>query len=218
MNEPIESRLLRALGRVVAGTVLGLALLWFLLVPRFPSGCRLNANESAAIATLKNIHSAQSQFRAAAWIDRDRDGLGEFGWFRELAAAAPLRGTGSPLAAPLLSRTFGQLTDGRVMRSGYCFQLWLPAHRGGWLAEGGSGAIDADAAEENFHCGAWPLSEASARRAFFTDATGTVWACSNRDRRYCGTGRPLPGRALVPPGAALANMEMLGAGDWCAVE
>lgn len=212
--------MLRALCRVVGSAAVGLVLLWALTFPRFGiGGCRLNANESAAIATLRNIHSAQSQFQAAAAIDRDGDGRGEYGWFLELAGGAPLRGTGAALAAPLMSRAFARQHDGRVSRSGYWFVMWLPAQGGGWLAEGTTGAIDADAAEAGFRCGAWPIAADKARRAFFTDAEGSVWACNNSDWRYCGTDRPLPVGALVPPSAAaLAGMAQAGAGDWLCVQ
>lgn len=219
MNETIESRMLRALGTSLAMTVLGAIVLWALFVPNFSGSGRLNANESSAIATLRNIHTAQSQFQAAAAIDRDGDGRGEYGWFLELAGGAPLRGTGAPLHVPALSRAFARQHDGRVARSGYWFAMWLPAKGGGWLGEGTPGAIDADAAEAGFRCGVWPLAADKARRAFFTDAEGSVWACSNSDWRYCGIERPLPGAALVPPSAAaMASMVPAGAGDWIVVQ
>lgn len=220
MSVTIESRILRALGRFVVATVSGLVLLWFLVVPDFGrGGCRLNANESAAIATLNNLRSGQAQFREAAAIDRDDDGRGEYGWFQELAGAAPLRGRdGAHLSTPVLSQAFGKLVDGRVVRSGYCFQLWLPALGGGWVAEGGPGEVDRNAAETEFRCGAWPASPTSGRRAFLTDAGGSVWACSNSDHRYCGKDQPMPASTAVPPtAAALASLQSAGAGDWYVV-
>ncbi len=125
MLDVVEHRILASLGRLVLGTVLGITLLAAMIAPKsgLMGGCRLNANESSAIATLKNIHACQTQFRDAAAIDRDGDGCGEFGWFRELAGAAPLRGHSSPAPTPFLSSAFAQLADGRVARAGYLFQL-----------------------------------------------------------------------------------------------
>ena len=46
---------------------------------------RLNANESAAIATLKNISSGQAQCQASGAIDANGNGQGEYGFFGELS-------------------------------------------------------------------------------------------------------------------------------------
>ena len=48
---------------------------------------RLEANESAAQATLRNIATAQAQFRSIRAADRDNDGRGEFGFFGELSGS-----------------------------------------------------------------------------------------------------------------------------------
>ena len=188
MSEEIESRILRALLRLGLGTGLGLALLWVSFVPQFPGGCRLNANESAAIATLKNVGNAQRDFRERCVRDRDGDGRGEYGGFGEMAGATP----------PLLSSAFARVVDGLVTRSGYCFCVWLPARGGGWVAEGGSGAVDVDAAETTFRVAAWPASEAAARRAFFTDESGDVCACRN-DGSFVGETRRVLPEVLVAP-------------------
>ena len=52
---------------------------------------RIQANEFAAIASLRNICSAQAQFQACAASDEDNDGTGEYGCFAELSAARPVR-------------------------------------------------------------------------------------------------------------------------------
>ena len=49
---------------------------------------RLSANETAAIATLRNIISAQAQFQQGAKADTDADGTGEYGGFVEMSAGA----------------------------------------------------------------------------------------------------------------------------------
>lgn len=201
MYEQMQRRILRCLLRLVAGTVGGLVLLWLLLVPSFGRcGCRLNANESAAIATLKNIHSGQTQFRDHKAIDTDGDGKGEFGWFAELSGGTPLRGNcdHQPLAIPVLSTAFSRVVAGQVERSGYHFQMWLPGPEGTWRHEGETGPVDATAAASAYRCAAWP-NEGKGRRAFFVDEQGTVYACSNRFAIYQGAERPLPMSAMLPP-------------------
>src|SRR5438876_875707 len=49
---------------------------------------RLSANETAAVATLRNIISAQAQFQQGAKADTDNDGTGEYGGFIELSGPA----------------------------------------------------------------------------------------------------------------------------------
>jgi len=52
---------------------------------------RLNANETAAIATLRNIISAQAQFQATALADTNANGVGEYGFFGEMSCAGARR-------------------------------------------------------------------------------------------------------------------------------
>jgi len=78
---------------------------------------RLNANRTAAIASLRHIHSAQGQFHAVA---------GRYGTFPELSAAIPLAESGRPLDPPVLSGAFkSPLPDGTILRSGYRFRILL---------------------------------------------------------------------------------------------
>ena len=64
-----------------------IAIIASIAIPNLLSA-RLNANESAAIATLKNISSAQSQCQASAVIDANGNGAGEYGFFGELLATS----------------------------------------------------------------------------------------------------------------------------------
>lgn len=221
MYEEMQRRILRCLLRLVAGTVAGLALLWLLLVPSFGrGGCRLNANESAAIATLKNIHFGQTQFRDHKAIDTDGDGNGEFGWFAELSGGTPLRGSRDdlPLAIPVLSTAFAHVVAGTVQRSGYHFQMWLPGPEGTWRHEGETGPVDAAAAASVYRCAAWP-NEGAGRRAFFGDEQGSVYGCSSRFAIYQGTARPVPITAMLLPVCRIepAETPSTGAG-WCQVQ
>jgi hypothetical protein len=173
-----------------------------LAIPRFNARPRRGANESAAIATLKNICSAQAQYQAAGVIDRDADGVGEYGYFADLA-------TGNP---PLLSAAFAKVgsqagvAGGVIVRSGYIFQMFLPdaSHRG--VAEARSGGTgsnppNADSAELTWCCYAWPASFGnSGRRAFFINQEGDVLGTKNLLHRYSGgTKVPSPDAAFLAP-------------------
>lgn len=171
------------------------------------SRARQNANQSAAIATLKNISSAQAQFQASGVQDTDSDGMGEYGFFAELAGATNLRrdpnGTlgDQPITPPVLSGAFGMVENRIVTRSGYCFQIWLPGPLGptAEAADGGSANIvlDPDRTERGWLAYAWPSAapaDGTPQRVFYIDHQGDVWAAPNTVAGYHGTHRtPAPG-------------------------
>ena len=116
-----------------------IAIIAAIAIPNLLSA-RLNANETSAIATLRNISSAQAQFQAAAKADLDNDGAGEFGLFRELSGAAGVRttrnasATGAVLNPPVLSGAFRLLdVRGNVTRSGYVLPSSKPSGSAGWM-------------------------------------------------------------------------------------
>jgi hypothetical protein len=181
--------------------------IWSTAVPNLLCGPR-NADECAAIATLKNLRSAQQQFLAQKAIDRDGDGRGEAGFFDELNGSQPLRapdGTGGRRLQPaVLSQAFAVVEAGRVHRSGYWFQLFLPTSDGRWVgSREQAGDVGTDASETAFCIYAWPDGEGNRRRACFTDANGDTLACANRDWRYCGLDRPVPVDAALPSSAVV---------------
>jgi len=170
---------------------------------------RSKANESAAIATLKNIASAQAQFQACGAQDTDGDGTGEYGFLAELAGAKPLRTSPSGdvgtavLTPPVLSAAFGNVANHAVTRSGYMFQIWLPATASTAateLHEGGSASItlDSDLAEVAWYAYAWPAEYGvSGERAFFIGMHGDVFAAANDQTTYSGPGRRPQATAAV---------------------
>ncbi len=159
---------------------------------------RLSANETSAVSTLRNITSCQGQFQVSAKCDVDRDGTGEFGLFRELSGAAPIRtaadGTftgGTTLNPAVLSGSFRTFSNvfGEVSRSGYLFKIYVPAADGTAMEElnltdafgGTAGAVGSDLAETTWCAYAWPASYAnSGNRTFFVnhggDITGTEFS------------------------------------------
>ncbi len=156
---------------------------------------RLNANESAAIATLKNVAAAQSQCQTAALIDRNHNGAGEYGGFGELSGTAVIRGDSSGMRVhpAMLSVAFGAISNSVVVRSGYHFQMWLPGGTGAGVAElstGGYGVtptVDPLLSETLWCCYAWPTSQGnSGQRVFFVNQSGDVLGAKNVVQRYSG--------------------------------
>jgi type IV pilus assembly protein PilA len=174
-----------------------IAIIAAIAIPNLLSA-RLNANESAAIATLKNIQSAQAQCHSSAVIDANGNGLGEYGFFAELAGAVPVRGSATlTIDPPTLSTAFGNINaQSCVARSGYLFCMFLPttlltgAVEAASLGGGpGTPPVDANWAETLWCCYAWPAVYGnSGRRTFFTYQSGDTLMTSGA---YSGLG-PVP--------------------------
>lgn len=201
--EDVHRRVLRDLGKSVlrVGLAVGMALALFVwaAIPNFgPGGGPRPPSESAAIATLKNIASAQAQFRTRGSVDRDGDGIGEYGWFAEMAGGAE----------PVLSGAFAAPVDGLVTRSSYHFRMWLPTGTGTWAHAGQAVPSDRDGAEQHFGVYAWPVDTETGRRVFFVCENGDVLATKNTDWRYGGDNAP-PVDAAWPSSDAGAER-----GDW----
>ena len=168
-----------------------IAIIASIAIPNLLSA-RLNANESAAVATLKNISSAQSQCQASGVIDTNANGQGEYGYFGELSGRFGIRNTGSAvtvaaaanntISPPVLSAAFGTIANGAVSRSGYFFRMFLPDVNGAGVAEIDDGlasgtGVDASQSEVLWCCYAWPtLKGNSGNRTFFVNQSGDVLA------------------------------------------
>lgn len=186
------------------------------LVLTMPRGvlqrARLQANESAAIATLKNISSAQAQCQASGVIDANGNGAGEYGCFIELAGAVEVRGrdgalTDQKISPPVLSAAFRNQRDGVVQRSGYCFRIWLPGKDGTPVTEAADGggmqgiAVDPVRAEVLWCAYAWPVEAGvSGQRAFFVNQAGDVLACANANGVWSGPAAAPPALAAFAAG------------------
>jgi prepilin-type N-terminal cleavage/methylation domain-containing protein len=175
---------------------------------------RLNANETSAIATLRSIGCAETQFQVAARCDVNANGSGEFGLFRELSGGFGVRATGdasvvgNSLRPPVLSGAFRNFTTtGEVSRSGYLFRIVLPGAGGDGVIETPTGAlaasVDTDLAENVWCSYAWPAKYSrSGNRTFFTNQFGDVIGTDNP--AYSGGGSftaSNAGAAFSPGGA-----------------
>jgi type IV pilus assembly protein PilA len=173
-----------------------IAIIASIAIPKLLSA-RLAANESAAIATLRSLSSAQAQLQSSAAIDTDSDGGGEYGFLAELAGTIAMRiddGTGAPtlggatdrLNPAVLSTAFGNVdANGVVTRSGYCFRVYLPdnATPAVGVAEVplGGGATGPNNCEILWCAYAWPSQFGqSGNRAFFINQEGDLLQMANR--------------------------------------
>ncbi|MEM9381292.1 MAG: hypothetical protein AAGB93_15170 [Planctomycetota bacterium] len=174
-------------------------------IPKLGSS-RMNANESAAIATLRSIAAGQAQFQASGVVDTDGDGVGEFGLFGELTGTAPLRKPngrgGVALGDELLSPPYlppGLAPEPTLagvsvtVRSGYVFQMWLPAAglagtTDMQLSGNASAPLTSPTYAEDQWCAyAWPLDHGkTGRRVFCITQSGDVFAFDNGRATYHG--------------------------------
>ena len=176
-----------------------IAIIASIAIPNLLSA-RLNANESAAIATLKNISSGQSQCQASGVIDVNSNGQGEYGFFGELSGRTVIRGSTQSITPPVLSAAFGNVAAARVSRSGYIFQMFLPDAAAAGIAEtatggdaGNSQGVDAGQAEVLWCCYAWPATAGnSGNRTFFINQTGDVLATNGATVRYSNSVPTVP--------------------------
>jgi prepilin-type N-terminal cleavage/methylation domain-containing protein len=190
-----------------------IAIIAAIAIPNLLSA-RLNSNETAAIATLRNIISAQSQFQSTARADENNNGVGEYGSFGEMSGAVGVRG-GSVLNPPVLSTAFRAVNASRVSRSGYLYQMYLPLASGAGQAEaatGGyaAGVLDADVSETTWCAYAWPANYGNTgNRTFFVNQGGDIIATESST--YTGATGPGANSAFTGTGATITGNAATGA-------
>lgn len=183
---------------------------------------RSRSNEWAAIATLRNIASAQAQFQSTARADENMNGIGEYGSFAELSGAVGVR-EGAKLNPPVLSSAFKIVKQGRVKRSGYYYRIYLVRPNGRAISENDDGGflareVDPNYSERTWCCYAWPVDRGvTGERTFFVNQEGDVLA--NKDQKYGGEEEPTADAAFEPGGRGIrgtAAAEGTGAdgGHW----
>lgn len=173
---------------------------------------RINRNESAAIATLKNLSSSQSQLQASGLCDANGNSQGEYGFLGQLAGAVALRRPvgDTPMFCdpPVVSAIFANVVGGRVRLGGYWFEMFLPSDDGSWVSEREDGArVSPRWSEVLWTCYAYPVEYGSTGlRAFMLNQSGDVIATNQaaRRRKYSGDHRPKPGAAGFAAGSGAA--------------
>lgn len=187
-----------------------IAIIAAIAVPNLLSA-RLAANESNAIATLRNVVSAQAQFQQSAAIDADSDGTGEYGYFGDLSGQYTLDSHGSAattntLNPPVLAASFRTIdAAGVVNKGGYNFRIFLPDAAGAGQTEDGTSAnggqplapADANNCELAWCMYAWPANYGSTgNRAFFVNQQGEIMFSLQAAGAAAGT--PYSGATRMP--------------------
>ena len=172
-----------------------IAIIASIAIPNLISA-RLTSNETAAIATMRNICSAQAQFQTTAKADDDFDGMGEHGTFQEMTGSRPVRFRPVGRLRPaILSAAFSSPNAfGAVSKSGYFFKIVLPGVGGIGVSPDETGdftAVDSGLAETIWCCYAWPINYGnSGNRSFMVNQRGDIVASDNPD--YTGNAPTFP--------------------------
>jgi prepilin-type N-terminal cleavage/methylation domain-containing protein len=195
---------------------------------------KLSANETAAIATLRNLTSAEAMAQGGGKIDCDADGIGEFGCFVELTGTkgvrkGPVSGTppacdwtnaGTLFSPTVLSAALASVdAGGFVTKSGYAFQIFLPngAAQALFVHETGPAAsaafpttIGCDMAETTWCAYAIPVARGnSGNRAFFVNQAGDVLQSPNETIPHQGVATALNGNSAFR-GAGITSQIAVG--------
>ena len=170
---------------------------------------RIDSNETATVATLRQIVQSQLQFAASKNADLNLNGSGEYGTFGEMSGNVAVRASsgGTKFLAPtVINRSFRAISPvGEMFRNGYYYRIYLPSAAGDGVLElpggGADVAVDPARAETVWCVYAWPQNYGtSGRRAFFANHQGDITYTDNLS--YSGAGAPIsPGAAFTKPGA-----------------
>jgi len=170
---------------------------------------KISAHETGSIQALRTISTNQTLFVNNIKVDEDLDGMGEYGFFQELAGAVqPRDGSQQVRAGEFLAPELGWVNaNGQPGKDGYLFQMCLPDGTGTFVTEG-HGVVNpigpnlCDGAEHNFICYAWPvLRNRSGQRVFVIHSEGIIFFTTNSDGAaltYSGlNGAPAANAAFV---------------------
>jgi prepilin-type N-terminal cleavage/methylation domain-containing protein len=189
---------------------------------------KTNANQTSAMATLRNLVSAQAQLAVGGRIDADKDGKGEYGTFLEMSGAVGVRKAytqgapgitdfslkGEALNPPCLSSVFASVSAaGFTTKSGYALIIFLPDSAGtaGFVHEtgpaasagfaGGTGSVGVDHAEVSWCAYAQPMQYGgTGTRRFFTNQKGDIMASQNDGVKAQGAATIVANSAFVGTG------------------
>ena len=166
-----------------------IAILAAIAIPSFLRA-KINANEGAAIATLKGIHAFEVLFQSSSVLDFNANGTGEYGTMGEVSGAylRTLTNAGANgITQPFCPASLRPQTDGISRKTGYSFITLLPSLGGAPLTDASDVAAtatgniqDAVLQETLFRAYAWPsVFNNSGLRCFAVNQNGEILAASN---------------------------------------
>ena len=171
---------------------------------------KLSSNETAALATLRNLASCQAQVQTSGKIDVDNDGIGEYGTFLEMTGSIGVRKSadwsvkGTVVSPAILSPALANVdANGFVTKSGYAFMIFLPNNSAtaGFASEksGGTftnGPLGTDYAETTWCAYGQPVARGnSGNRRFFVSQSGDVMQSANEVAKGQGTSAIINGNS-----------------------
>ena len=151
---------------------------------------RIAANEGSAIGTMRTLSTSEAQFQSQSLVDQEGDGTGEFGLLGELTGSTNMRSKAMKAAPTFITRALSPaLQDAWGQKSGYYFQVYLPAgtDTGAVTTDNGTNdaislSTNANNQETKWRGYAWPVSGGtSGNRAFAIDQAAEVYATPNVD-------------------------------------
>ncbi len=138
---------------------------------------RISSNDAAAASSLKSgVFPAEVQFQAGNYQDRDKDGIGDFGFFGEMAGG-PIPGRTDKVTLALLPATWNAVSP---VINDYQFSVYIPDGKGGAMSAADDHAIidplNNERPESSFVAYGWPVKAAHGAHMFAITTSGTVYA------------------------------------------
>ncbi len=171
-----------------------LALIAAISIPQC-SHARIGAGETSPMGTLKAISAGQEQFRSAALVDANRNGIGEYGFLVELSGNQNCRISGINVAnSPYIPGVFNASIS---KKSGYCFSVFICNSDDGssgtsvYSTSAGTTPRQSKINEENYIAYAWPETVGkTGYRVYAISPQGTVMQNPNGTNPVTGTSNP----------------------------
>ena len=152
---------------------------------------RFLQDETRAWLVLNDLREGEVAFRGSVRIDRDGDGIGEFGFLRDVLVASPESSRIRGLRA--VGRGVYETED-----SSYDISFFLPDDAGHGVGEDDGDRVSSQEAEQCFVAYAWPaVYGRTGIRAFCMLADGRSLITENGVKQYGGAKRRPPANAAL---------------------
>jgi len=174
---------------------------------------KIETNETAALATLRQVAQSQMMFANRKEADLNQNGTGEYGTFGEMSGNVAVRAAsgGTRFLTPnVIQASFRAISPlGEMYRSGYYYRLYLPKAGGAGVIElpggGADAAVDPEQAESIWCVYAWPQRfGVTGNKTFFINQHGDITFTENS--AYSGPGAPIPAGAALSAGGPAGSI------------